>query len=242
MSLSYFFDDKTYGRIEVSESTRSRQISLRVAPGGKMKLVCPTATSAKELALFMAQNRESIGNLVKKQAKKSPLPTAELTAGSTFRTRSHEVLIMPTSTDSKLHLKLQDSRALLTYPRSLDEQPEARREAIKHILDKLLKAEALEYLPARVHQLAQDNGLHYDHVDLRNMTSRWGSCSTGGRICLNIQLMRLPDHLIDMVILHELNHTVHMDHSKAFWADLDRLCDGKAKALTREMKSYSTKY
>ena len=109
-------------------------------------------------------------------------------------------------------------------------------------IDQIMKKEAETYLPQRVSTLANANGLKYDHLDLRNMKSRWGSCSSAGRICLNIQLMRLPDHLIDMVILHELTHTVHMNHGPKFWAMLNDLCGGNIKALEKEIKTYRTTY
>lgn len=239
---SFYYEDASFGRIAVSENSRSKRISLRVAPGGDMRITCPVGTSPKEIALFLYQYRDKIDKLRTKQSKKKPTPKADLSDGASFTTHDHVVSISATATDNKLHLTLEKEEATLTYPPSLDSDPETRRVYIKKLLDKLLAFEAQAYLPKRVRELAQANNLTYDHVDLRNMKSKWGSCSSKGRICLNTQLMRLPQHLIDMVILHELNHTVHMDHSKAFWQDLDKLCHGNIKQLDEQIKAFSTDY
>ncbi len=72
-------------------------------------------------------------------------------------------------------------------------------------------------MPHRVQHLSDLHGFTYGKLSFRNQKTRWGSCSFHNNISLNIQLMRLPLHLIDYVIIHELCHTVHKNHSAKFW-------------------------
>jgi hypothetical protein len=91
----------------------------------------------------------------------------------------------------------------------------------------------------RLKELAAEHGFGYGRAGIRNQKSRWGSCSTRNNISLNIQLLALPGHLRDYVILHELVHTEHKNHSKRFWARLDDLVGGKAKVLRKEMRGWT---
>jgi predicted metal-dependent hydrolase len=91
----------------------------------------------------------------------------------------------------------------------------------------------------RLKELAAQHGFRYGRAGIRNQKSRWGSCSVRNNISLNIHLLALPGHLQDYVILHELVHTEHKNHSKRFWARLDGLVGGKAKTLRKEMRTYS---
>lgn len=101
----------------------------------------------------------------------------------------------------------------------------------------ILRKRAHEYLPRRTAELAREHGFSYRRVSLRRSRTRWGSCSPVNNINLSIFLMQLPEHLIDYVILHELVHTVHKNHSALFWELLDRHT-GNAKALAKEMGRY----
>ena len=101
-----------------------------------------------------------------------------------------------------------------------------------------LRLEASKYLPDRVQTLAASCHFTCHSVKISKSKSRWGSCSTKKNISLSLFLMKLPLHLIDYVILHELCHTIEMNHGHKFWELLDKLCDGKAKALRKELKSY----
>ena len=98
--------------------------------------------------------------------------------------------------------------------------------------------EAKNYLPNRVNELASKHGLIYKKVKINNAKTRWGSCSGTNNINLTLQLMRLPNHLIDYVLLHELAHTKVKNHSVTFWNFLDTLTDNNAKKLDKELKTY----
>ena len=101
-----------------------------------------------------------------------------------------------------------------------------------HFMSDMEKIEVKTLLTSRLKDLAEKHGFSYNRVFIRNQKTRWGSCSSKNNISLNMKLVRLPDELIDYVILHELVHTQKKDHSKAFWIKMDRLVgDGKKMAL-----------
>ena len=107
------------------------------------------------------------------------------------------------------------------------------------LFDKLVdKQVAKEFLERRIKKLADKFGFVYNKVTIRNQKTRWGSCSGKNNINLNMQLMNIPNHLIDYVILHELVHTKVKNHSHLFWGSLDRYV-GNAKAIDKELKKYS---
>ena len=81
-----------------------------------------------------------------------------------------------------------------------------------------LKKRAREYLPQRAWELSQETGLVPAGVKVTDAKTRWGSCSGKNSVCLSWRLMEKPPEVIDYVIIHELCHTVHHDHSREFWA------------------------
>ena len=85
---------------------------------------------------------------------------------------------------------------------------------------KQLAKKAREYLPYRLEFLAKKYGYSYEKCRLSHANTRWGSCSSNRTISLNIGLMKIPEILRDYVIIHELAHLNHMDHSKAFWTEV----------------------
>ncbi len=102
-----------------------------------------------------------------------------------------------------------------------------------------LRAEAKAYLPTRVEELARHFGLRYGKVTIRASRTKWGSCTAQNNISLSLFLMTLPPHLRDYVIIHELCHTVHHNHSAQFHSLVDRLLGGQEKAFAKELRSYS---
>lgn len=91
--------------------------------------------------------------------------------------------------------------------------------------------EALYVLSRRV-------GVSVADVKLRDFKSRWGSCDEKGVICLNWRLSMLPYPLRDYVLIHELCHRRHFDHSSAFWKEVSRYC-AEVFSLRRQLRDYA---
>lgn len=103
---------------------------------------------------------------------------------------------------------------------------------------KVLMKKAREYLPYRLEYFAKLYGYSYNKCRLTHANTRWGSCSSQRTISLNIGLMKVPEVLRDYVILHELAHLNHMDHSKAFWTEVESH-DKNYKAHEKRLKMFN---
>ena len=99
------------------------------------------------------------------------------------------------------------------------------------------QAAARQGLIDRLNFLSQKHGFNYSRVFIKNQKTRWGSCSGKNNINLNINLIRLPDELIDYTILHELVHTRVKNHGRRFWDQMDKLV-GDAKKLDSKLSEY----
>lgn len=112
---------------------------------------------------------------------------------------------------------------------------------------KILTKKAREYLPYRLEYFAKKHSYSYDKFRLSHANTRWGSCTHRKKardnnyeitISLNIGLMKVPESLRDYVILHELAHINHPDHSKAFWAEV-ATHDPKYKVHEKKLKMFN---
>lgn len=103
---------------------------------------------------------------------------------------------------------------------------------------KILMKKARLELPYRLEYFAKLYGYEYSKCRLSHANTRWGSCSSNRTISLNIGLMKIPPVLRDYVIIHELAHLNHMDHSKAFWYEVG-LHDKNYKIHEKKLKQFS---
>lgn len=101
---------------------------------------------------------------------------------------------------------------------SLEQLPSFTMDEIRDLADK-----ALIVIPERVRKYAPLVGVTYGRITIRNQRSRWGSCSSKGNLNFNCLLMLFPDDVIDYVVVHELCHRKHMNHSAQFYAEVERV-------------------
>ena len=83
---------------------------------------------------------------------------------------------------------------------------------------------AAEILPQRVRFYAEQMGVSYGRITIRSQRTRWGSCSPKGNLNFNCLLMLCPEEVQDYVVIHELCHRKEMNHSAAFWAEVENYC------------------
>ena len=111
-------------------------------------------------------------------------------------------------------------------------QPELSQDELNKAQDELL---------SRLEYFSEKHKLPYNRAAFRCQKTKWGSYSSQNNISLNINIAFLPEHLQDYILLHELCHIRHMNHSKAFWTQLDEFCDGRAKEYAKELRTYRMK-
>lgn len=110
---------------------------------------------------------------------------------------------------------------MLKVQSTIDERSKLEKITFEQI--KELANQAVEYIPKRVKYYAEKENFVYNKITIKNLVSRWGSCSTKGNLNFNCLLMLTPDYVIDYVVVHELCHLREMNHSEKFWAEVEKI-------------------
>ena len=127
------------------------------------------------------------------------------------------------------------AKELRTYLKKIDT---TKIDNILRCYDEFYKFYAQNYIVPRVQYYSKIMDLTYSDIKFRKMRSRWGSCSSRGTITFNTELMKIDKRLIDFVVVHELAHLVHMNHSKKFH-DLVSLYIPDYRDLNRMLRHFS---
>lgn len=130
--------------------------------------------------------------------------------------KSHTLIVRPSTTSKTVARRHGQQIIVSLAPADTLQDPRVAR-TVRDTVIEALRIEAKSYLTKRLAFLATHNGFTYEKIRFSHASGRWGSCSSNGTISLNIALMKLPFELIDYVLVHELSHTVQMNHSEAFW-------------------------
>ena len=95
---------------------------------------------------------------------------------------------------------------------------------------KKLKKEARNHLASMTEYWAEKIGVSYGRISIRGQKTRWGSCSSKGNLNYNYLLLLCPDEVAEYVVIHELCHRIHMNHSKRFWEKIEEFCPNYRQA------------
>jgi len=196
---------------EIHRKSR-RSITLRITSKGVLRISAPKEVGFKEIHRILRKREQWIlSNL--EQMRKHQAESAEriMFHGQNFRImvtekkRPRRVMFFP------------DKGEIIISTYNTDAPPES-------ILIKKIRREAAKYLHQRVRELSRKSGIPYEKVSVRDQKTRWGSSSGKGTISLNWRSVMMPGDISDYLILHELAHQMHHNHSDNYWEFLKKLC------------------
>jgi predicted metal-dependent hydrolase len=208
---------KTKLEWQLRVSRRARYARLRILPFGGLEVVIPTRFPRKLVAGLVAEHADWAHRQLAQQAQLresiclppalflafdgSSTPIRYQVARSTFQGE-----LFADSAEECIEVHADGQRAVIT---------ELRR---------WIRRRARLTLPPLLERISRQTGLAYKRVSIRSQKTRWGSCSSRGNISLNDQLLFLPADVVEYLMIHELCHTRHLNHSKAFWTLVQTHC------------------
>ena len=221
------------GPIEIERVARARNIRISVR-NGRVRVAYPWFSSRERALQFLEAKLDwALATLEKQRA------TAEQRLiRPPFRTRHHELVVLCDPNCTQSSARITSDKVTVRHHPDSDISDNNIQQIINKGITEALRREAKEYIPQRVEEIARRIGLEYRSVSVRATRSKWGSCSSRNDLSMSVYLMLLPDHLIDFIIIHELCHTVHRNHSAAFHALVDHHVGGHEKELNRELKQF----
>lgn len=225
------------GEIKVRRSANIKYLSIRMSPGRGVWVNVPYGVSGRQMIRFVEEKKEWIARNLPKVKSYEKETGVGLGIGAEIRTRLHWLVIM--EGDCRVpSYTIEGKKVTLWIPRGT--AYEKIDPLAKNFLAEIYKKECRQLLPGRVRQYAEKFRFRFTRLSFRNNISNWGSCSHDDKISLNIKLMKLPDELIDYVILHELCHTKEKNHSAAFWKTVKSVCPDYA-LLRAGLRKYNTR-
>lgn len=193
-----------------------RTLALHVRRG-RLEVRAPFTTPVSAIEAFVDKHRDWIRRKLARQARQEAQRLCIADGMPIFYQAREYRLRFVAQSRSAVWL---DGRRLCIGGRALDEDRAAR------ILADWLRRRARDFLPARSHALARYLGVgeRLKAVVFRKTRSKWGHCTSEGRIQYNWLLMLAPDAVIDYMVCHEVCHLIHMNHSREYWQLVESLC------------------
>jgi predicted metal-dependent hydrolase len=199
--------------LRLAANRRARRYVLRLCADGAARVTVPRGGSAAEARRFAQRNAAWLANQLLRRATR-PVRPAVWMHGDAILFRGENVFLQVVPDGAGCRIRFADQGLQLKDVTS-DVRP-----AVEEHLWRLAARE----LPARALELAVLHQFQVRRVAVRNQRSRWGSCSRLGTISLNWRLVQTPALVRDYIILHELAHLKQMNHSRRFWAEVQRIC------------------
>ena len=226
--LSFWSEDDDGSAWAIRASERARRLSVRVFRTGRVEVVVPPRTSRRSLRRFLDQHREWIerkrGEARRHASPAQPFPPTDIELAACEETW-------------RLHLAGGSGRTQIELlpPQVLAIRGNAADAALRRALQRWLNLKAQQTLAPWLAMISHELRLPYTKMLIRRQRTRWGSCSTRGTISLNCCLLFQRPEVVRYLLIHELVHTRHMNHSKRFWRCVAGYCP-EFERLDRELR------
>jgi predicted metal-dependent hydrolase len=215
-------------RIRISR--RARRLAIRVYPDARVEVVVPPRARPRDVEQFLGAHREWIESKREQALRNRPAPEPFPPATVNFALTGESWRLQVTGGPGRLRRAevADDAGGIVRIVGA--GTPAAQRTALRRWL---LQAARVRLAP-RLEAVAAATGVGYERLAIRRQRSRWGSCSARGTISLNACLLFQRPAVVDYLIVHELMHVKHMDHSRRFWQAVERHC-AEWRVLDREL-------
>jgi predicted metal-dependent hydrolase len=217
------------GAVHFYKRRGSKNIRLSVSADGVIKVTLPYWVPYKAATDFVLQKQRW---LLDRQVR-----TAKLLEPNQRIGKGHGLRFVIEAVDEP-RSRIAGNEIRISHPAHLSHTDQAVQDIAHKAALRALKLQAEQLLPQRLALLSTKCGLDYRGLTIRHLKTRWGSCNSQQDITLNYYLMQLPWSLIDYVLVHELAHTRHLNHSPTFWQEVERHVPDH-KARRKELRGYS---
>lgn len=199
-------------RWTVRVSGRARRLSVRVYPGGRVEVVVPPGASALTVQKFVGMHRQWIDRRIEDLSAAAGTLDDRRPTSIDLRAIGRSYTIEYQQTPQAPSVRDANGDVLLVRG------PLQNERAIGSALRDWLTALARDELGRALATTAGQGEFRYARMQIRRQRTRWGSCSASGTISLNMCLMFLRPQVVRYLLVHELCHTRHMNHSQRFWS------------------------
>lgn len=202
------------------KSLKAKRVSISIK-NQKIKVSIPKGITLEYAKNFLEDNKDwVIKHLDKQSAIAQRVKPKNYTSGEKllYRGRSYPLVIEEKSSDS-YHALFKGSRIVVYVPPDL--VPEKKTFMVKSLIEEWYKGQAQKLLPEQVDYYSRLLNTSYNKLKIKDQKTRWGSCSNKGNINLNWRIIMAPHQVAAYVIIHELAHLKHMNHSKEFWKTVE---------------------
>lgn len=204
---------------KISKSTRAKHISLRISQDGVLSITVPKWVRDHRGLQFAEQKSDWILKHLQKIQVNSP---QKIQDGSTLPLFGKDNLALTITTHKKKRTTFSfiHPNTPLTLPQlhiQLSTEQASPKEALQKALNSFYLETARTHLSARTEHFAGLLNLPYNQIRLKDTKSRWGSCSAKKNLNYNYRIILAPKPVIDYLVVHEVCHLMHLDHSQKFW-------------------------
>lgn len=201
---------------EVIRTSRRKSADIRVEEGA-LSIVVPINTNNEKIDQLLLDKRLWIKEKIALQREMAPVSNKQFVSGEAFPYlgRNYRLKV---ECGSFTPVKLLQGRLVAQVPEG-SQQPHM----IRNALVRWYKRQAEHKLGEKVNRFEPMVGVKSAGISIKTFKSRWGSCTNKGELEFNWLIMLAPNRMVDYVVIHELCHLVHHDHSPEFWREVARV-------------------
>jgi len=211
-------DDQGQIPFQIVRNRSRKRIMVKVLPTGVVEVRTPVFVTAEEADDVVLSNADKVREMIQSVEAKAPAATRYETGETIPYMGEPLALEIAHGPVRQPEADIVGSTLRVTIPKGLDE--ETRQLAIQEGIINWLGERTLDYIKEHFQELSDLVGRYATKVTVKHMKTQWGSCSTRGNISVNARLVMAPVEVINYVLLHELCHLKHPNHSPDFWAAL----------------------